>query len=441
MQKSENNSAILIGNIFVYYNFYLYRVLTHCIASTFFLEDSHNYDRLIYYIDLISLIFVPFGVYFFSRLASTANPLRALKYALIGMSIATFCIGILPSYFYTEYSKLICIGIFRFLQSFFFSGAACVSRIYLLSNNPDKRVCFSIMYEVSILLGMLLAMMFGEFVRNGIDPCLYCRYAFIFGSVINMVGIYISSDYKNLTLKNKDITWKTIKNTKLMIRKLNNPDIVLRIMQNNNWNILKIAIISVFSYLAYPLICQIQYFRGAIEDRSISESYNGIYSCNYIVCIFIIASILMLILSQYFIKKIKSIKSTIITVAVLLTSIPMFWYIFVQNQNNMKIFSILRGIPLMQIFSIILGLPFMVLCNIWLANSTDQLGNEKYLIIAKGRIFGMYIFSGALILLALLHFDRLLAFSCAFVTIMGIASIYSISSGLSNKNSTGADNT
>jgi hypothetical protein len=213
------------------------------------------------------------------------------------------------------------------------------------------------MYVISVLLGILLATVASGLIDNSSDPYLYCKCAFISGLATSIVGIYIKST-ENITS--------------------DNPDITLRVDKNNNLVILKIAVLSVFRYLTYLLPFGI--------FVTIAKSFMSLPS---VLILTILMLIIMLIISGYFIKEVNIKKFMIVAVAIL-SLISLSWVIFY------TIFQLDRQYPwicyLIEILSIIVAIPFTVALNIWFANITDNLGNQKYLILGKGEILGVCIF-------------------------------------------------
>jgi MFS family permease len=407
MQKSKNNLAILIGNALDNYDTQIYILLAPYIARIFFVDDSFDGVLKVHAINLFAIMFRPYGAFVFGKLAATIGPLKALQYSLIGVSVSTLLIGILPGYFYIGNFGPAGIAILRCLQSFFASGEAAIAGLYLVSDNPEKRGFFSSIYGISVLLGMLLASVVCWLISHSIDPYLYWRCAFVLGFATSIVGIYIRSE--NYEIKN---------------RPFNNANATWRIVRNNKLTILKISIISGFSYLMYPLISTIpNTMLTTLHNISIAQ----VFKINTYLTIL---NGVMLILTGYFIQYVNMKRLMIFSATMLLIlQVILFWILPDGSLNQ---------INFIRMLIVMVGIPFPVALSIWLANSTDHLGDEKYLITGIGGSFGMDILGKTLTFWSLAFFNLAQNFSLCitFVIIMGLASIYAIYSGFDPKPST-----
>jgi hypothetical protein len=138
---------------------------------------------------------------------------------------------------------------------------------------------------------------------------------------------------------------------------------------------------------------------------------------------------LMIIISGYLTQYVNIGRFMIIaSVVLIILETILFWILP---------FASIDEINIVRVLIIIVGIPFSTALRIWLANSTDSWGQEKYLITGIGGSLGIDILGRTLTFwsLSLFNISHHFAFSCAFVIIMGLASIYSIHSGFNNKTS------
>jgi len=408
--KVKNNTAILIGSVLDHYDVYIYTLLAPCIAELFFISDSHIVGLVkAYGVAHVGLVARPLGAIVFGRFASYIGPLKALKYALIGVSASTFLIGVLPTYSQIGYFAPVFLLILRAMQSFFASGEGAIAGLYLVSNNPQKRSFFSSIYSLSTLLGMLMASKMCEIITTDLNPLVYWRVGFIFGFATSLVGMYIrAAKYKSSSislLKQKNFS---------------------AVFMSNKDKIIKIAIICGFSYISYPVCFVIMTsILPIIKDISLAE----VIKINTNLIVF---DGLIIVASGYFLKFVRLKSFMVVCAGILLfCELLLLWR---------TPFSNIEQITLIRMLLIAVGVPFSLSLKIWLANVMDDFGDEKYFINSVGVSMGMEVLGRSITVLSLytFHLYGNFIYSMVYISIIFIGAIYSIcsypySSGLSFK--------
>jgi MFS family permease len=396
--KVKNNIAILIGNVLDHYDVYIYTLLAPYIAKLFFVSDSHIISLVkAYTIAHVGLISRPLGAIIFGKIASTIGPLKALKYALVGVSISTLLIGFLPTYSQIGYFAPILLSVLRAMQSIFASGEGAIAGLYLVSNNPKKRSFFSSVYALATLLGMLIASKMCEIITTDLDPLVYWRVAFIFGFATSIAGMYIrSAQYQSRQI--------------VQPKKHN----FLTTLKNHKEKILKICILSGFSYISYPVCFVIMTsFLPFIKDISSAEMMR----INSNLLIF---DGLVIIASGYFLRFVNLKIFMIVCATILLfCEILLLW---------MATFASIEHITLIRMLLIAVGVPFVSAFRIWLANVMDVFGNEKYLISSTGVVTGVEMIGKSITILSIYTFHLYGNFICSmlYILVVFIGAIYSI---------------
>lgn len=394
----KNNIAIIIGNILDHYDVYIYVLLAPYIAKLFFVSDSHMVSLIkAYGIAHVGIITRPLGAVIFGRFASIAGPLKALKYALIGVSFSTLLIGLIPTYDKIGYFAPILLLVLRAMQSFFAAGEGAIAGLYLISTNPTKRSFFSSLYGLSTLLGMLLASKMCEIITINFDPMIYWRMGFIFGFVTSLVGMYIRS--------------KQYISSKIVFFAQKN---LSTIFQSNKKKILKIAILCAFSYISYPVCFVIMTsILPFIKDISFAE----VMKINTYLIIF---DGIVIIASGYFLRLVK-LQNFMILFATLLLVLELTLLWITPSAS-------IEQITLVRMLLIAVGVPFAISLKIWLANVMDAFGDEKYFISSIGVGMGMEVLGRSITVLSFYTFHLYGNFICSmiYISLTFIGAIYVI---------------
>lgn len=235
MKNSRLVSASL-GNIFEHFDKALYALLSPYIAYLFFPKMPA--------ISALFIIFFPFGwvirpigAYFIGKIAVNSSKEKALYFSVIGISTTCFFIAVLPTYSsWGIYSPVILV-VLRTSLSVFSSGETTGSALIILESNKNKsKELLSSYYEVTGVIGSLLAIFSVAFLvkYNLVEN--YWRILYLLGSLF---GLY--SYFKRA----KWVIDTTFQREKLSIKML---------IKNHTKSILFIALITGFSYANYDII-------------------------------------------------------------------------------------------------------------------------------------------------------------------------------------------
>lgn len=376
-EEKKNKITILLGNALDHYDTHIYALLAPFIASVFFAPGDNLTNQIAAFgIASIGVITRPFGAILFGRLALTIGPLKALRYSLVGVAMATFLIALLPSYEQVGSFAPILLLFMRSLQSIFASGEGAIAGLYIVSSHDQrKRNVSSSLYSMSTMVGIMIAAGVASLISHSSEPLIYWRIGFAFGFFTSIVSIFIRvNSYKATKIysnnKSKDV-WSIIKNNK---------DKIFRIIFLNG-----------FSYISYPIAFTIMNsLLPAAKDISIQEAL-------YLHGWLIILDAFVIPLGGFLPKdntKLERLMLVGITI-IFITSSILFSSL---NTASLAIIMILR------VLVIAVGVPFAIGLRIWTANLTDNCGEEKYLIAAIGGGIGMELLGRNIIILALFLF-------------------------------------
>ena len=131
--------ATLIGNTLDHYDTALYGFLAPFFASVFF-PNEDPIVALIYTYGLMSasLIARPLGALFFGRWGAQLGGKRSFIISLVGLSLTTGCMGLVPGYDSIGRAAPILILFLRFGQGFFAAGETTIAPLFILNYIKQK---------------------------------------------------------------------------------------------------------------------------------------------------------------------------------------------------------------------------------------------------------------------------------------------------------------
>lgn len=149
----------LIGSILEHHDKALFVLLAPFISTQYFpSEDLVSSLIEMYGMIVLSLCVRPLAALYFGPLADQKGRKAALLISLMGMSLSTIAIGILPNYASWGWVSPLLLFIFRCGQNFFGAGELTGGAVYVLEHTQDKyKPLVSSLFESSIILGILIA--------------------------------------------------------------------------------------------------------------------------------------------------------------------------------------------------------------------------------------------------------------------------------------------
>lgn len=188
----------ILGNALEYYEFSIFAVFAIQIGQTFFPNHS-SVNQILLTLILFGIGFLsrPLGSALFGHIGDKLGRKRSLVITITGMSIATFGIGLMPSYDNIGIVAPIALLLLRLLQGFFIGGEGAGSAVYVLEHELkiDKNIVGGLLISSNVS-GIIIASIVGLVITKtvGLDSTSW-RYAFIAGGI---AGLIIS--YMRLTL-------------------------------------------------------------------------------------------------------------------------------------------------------------------------------------------------------------------------------------------------
>jgi len=191
--KSVFLSAIS-GNILEYYDFTVYSVFSLVIGRTFFPGES-EFLQTVSSLAVFAVGFLtrPIGGIFFGYIGDKYGRRISLIISMLGMTIPTFIIGLIPSYHEIGIYAPITLVIMRLIQGLCISGEGAGAAIFILEHHQNLRPGFTAgLVHGSNIAGTLLATFFGIIIEQYFFHIDFAwRFAFLLGGFMGMVGLYL----------------------------------------------------------------------------------------------------------------------------------------------------------------------------------------------------------------------------------------------------------
>ncbi|RYE06184.1 MAG: MFS transporter [Rickettsiaceae bacterium] len=191
--KSVFLSAIL-GNILEYYDFTVYSVFAGIIGYNFFPNESEFLQTLASLgAFAVGFITRPIGGILFGYIGDKYGRRVSLIISMLGMTIPTFIIGLIPSYDSIGLKAPFILILMRLIQGLCISGEGAGAAIFILEHHQNLRPGFTAgLVHGSNIAGTLIATFIGILIESYFpDVDFAWRYAFLFGGFMGLVGFYL----------------------------------------------------------------------------------------------------------------------------------------------------------------------------------------------------------------------------------------------------------
>lgn len=193
MRKANVIIASILGNALEFYNLTLHGVFAAILGNLFFPSTDPNIS-LIASLGTFAAGFCmrPLGAIIFGQIGDRLGRKKALSLSIIMMGIPTFLIGLLPGYESWGIWAPICLITARLIQGTCAGGEYNGATIFALEHVGKRYPGLVGGFIVgSCLLGMLIALIVGMIVLLDGMPDYAWRWAFMFGGLTSVFGLYI----------------------------------------------------------------------------------------------------------------------------------------------------------------------------------------------------------------------------------------------------------
>lgn len=193
----SKRSAIFLsaisGNVLEYYDFTVYAVFSLIIGETFFPGNSEVVQVLASLgVFAVGFITRPIGGIIFGYIADKHGRRVSLITSMLGMTIPTFTIGLIPAYSEIGYYAPAILVLMRLIQGLCISGEGAGAAIFILEHYQNLRPGFTAgIVHASNIAGTLLATLVGILFKLFLPNAEFAwRLAFILGGVMGIIGFY-----------------------------------------------------------------------------------------------------------------------------------------------------------------------------------------------------------------------------------------------------------
>ncbi len=191
--KSVFFSAIS-GNILEYYDFTVYSVFSSVIGRTFFPVES-EFIQILLSLGVFAVGFLtrPIGGIFFGYVGDKYGRRISLIISMLGMTVPTFIMGLIPSYSDIGIYAPIILVMMRLLQGLCISGEGAGAAIFILEHHQNLRPGFTAgLVHGSNIAGTLIATLIGIIIEQYFHHIDFAwRFAFLLGGFMGLMGFYL----------------------------------------------------------------------------------------------------------------------------------------------------------------------------------------------------------------------------------------------------------
>ncbi len=185
--------AGFLGNLLDHYDTALYSLLVPWLAPLILPKEDPVIALMLAYGFLSAGIFTrPLGALFFGKYALKHGAKQSLILSLVGVSFSTCSMGFLPLYSHLGYRALFCLACLRAFQAFFAAGETALAPLFILQQDkPSRYTLTSAYYEMSSIVGILLASsLVVSLAQKGCVEQTW-RYLFFLGTFTGLVPLYL----------------------------------------------------------------------------------------------------------------------------------------------------------------------------------------------------------------------------------------------------------
>jgi predicted MFS family arabinose efflux permease len=200
-ERSRNDWLVIgassLGTVFEWYDFYLYGLLATVISAQFF-SGVNDTTGFIFALAAFAAGFAvrPFGALVFGRLGDLVGRKHTFLITMTIMGMATFAVGLLPSYASAGVTAPVLLVLLRLLQGLALGGEYGGAATYVAEHAPpDKRGFFTSWIQTTATLGLFAALLVVIGTRTYVGEAAFkvwgWRIPFLVSIILLAVSIWI----------------------------------------------------------------------------------------------------------------------------------------------------------------------------------------------------------------------------------------------------------
>jgi metabolite-proton symporter len=198
--RSRVIAASLVGTTIEFYDFYVYATAAVLVFPKLFFPTGNDTTALLASFAVFGAAMVarPIGAIFFGHLGDRRGRKTTLVYSLLTMGVATFLIGVLPTFDHIGLTATVLLLVLRLAQGFALGGEWSGAALVATENAPEgKRAWYGTFPQLGAPLGFIIAN--GLFlIINGVlgegsaeFMAWGWRVPFLFSAVMVVIGLWV----------------------------------------------------------------------------------------------------------------------------------------------------------------------------------------------------------------------------------------------------------
>jgi len=186
-----------LGNMMEWYDFGVYGYFASTLSSQFFPSKNPLTSLLVTFAVFgVGFVVRPIGGFIFGHYGDKFGRRNVLAFTMAMMGVATFCVGLLPSYAVSGLWGPVLLTLCRLVQGFSAGGEWISSTSYIVEYGKENNRGFIGSFQMfSVGLGLLAGSFMGVLVSSVLSPeaasAWGWRIPFLFGISIAFVGLYL----------------------------------------------------------------------------------------------------------------------------------------------------------------------------------------------------------------------------------------------------------
>lgn len=193
-------AASLVGTTIEFYDFYVYATAAVLVFPKLFFPTGNDTTALLASFAVFGAAMVarPIGAIFFGHLGDRRGRKTTLVYSLLTMGVATFLIGLLPTFGHIGVGATVALLVLRLAQGFALGGEWSGAALVATENAPaGKRAWYGTFPQLGAPLGFIIAngifLIINGALGQGSDAFMSWgwRVPFLFSAVMVIIGLWV----------------------------------------------------------------------------------------------------------------------------------------------------------------------------------------------------------------------------------------------------------
>ncbi|MEY3197292.1 MAG: hypothetical protein RLZZ59_663 [Pseudomonadota bacterium] len=358
---SKRDIFLLIANVIEHFDSALYSFLAPIMAPLFF----PNHDPIVQIILAYSLLATsafcrPLGAIIFGKCARKYGPEFGLNLSLIGVSIGSIIMAIIPEYKEIGGMAPFLLIVVRVIKGIFGAGEGAIAKLYIIENK-DLRLAYkaSYLYQGSSMVGSILASAIAAFIVWSGEVYLWR----MFFALSGLIGCIVWCLRINILGSKYIARTRDLPMTKVPLKKYIMP-------------MLAISFSTGFSHMTYALPCIVM---NSLVPLVCDITFAEMMQLNTFL---IVLDMVLIFFCGPALQKVSYKKNMLYSLALMILTIPFLFYLLPQSS--------LVYVTFVRSWIILLGVIFMCPQNLFYSDISAKLipNYNKYLAVGIANAIG-----------------------------------------------------